>query len=255
MVTPPTDRHRDGFRVMTAATVGAVLVALTCSSSPALGQKPGDIVRNMQSLYKNARTYQGTIKQNVSGNTPQGQAFTFSQTQLVTFNQPNKIHIQINIIGTGAVASMNGTSKTIISDGKTMYQYDPKKQLYSKQAAPPITTPLVGAAQAALFALDLTKAKLVSSVTVGHRNAVVIEVVPDISKVPEAQRAEFLKKVKPVDLTIDATTFYLLRIGPPSKPPIVELSNQVINGSVSGSAFTFTPPPGSKLYTPPAGTK
>ncbi|MCW3098900.1 MAG: Outer rane lipoproteinsorting protein [Chthonomonadaceae bacterium] len=254
MVTPSTDRHRAGFRVMTAATVGAVLIALTCSS-PALGQKPGDIVRNMQSLYKNAKTYHGTIKQDLRGNTQQGQAFTLSQTQVVTFSRPNRIHIHIDVTGTGAAAAMNGTSKTVVSDGKTMYQYDPKKQIYARQAAPATVTPLIGAAQAALFGLDLTKARSVSNVTVGGRSAVVIEVVPDITKVPEARRAEFLKKVKPIDLTIDATTYALLRIGAPSKPPVVELSNQVFNGSVSGSEFTFTPPPGAKLYTPPAGTK
>lgn len=250
MVTPFAVRHGAAFRSLTVATVGVALGALTCSL-PALGQTPGDTVKRMQALYNNANSYTGTMKQSQTGKNQQGQAYSVSQNQVVKFSKPNKFHVQVAMTGTGAAVQVNGTSQTIVSDGKTVYQYDPKNHLYAKQTAPAKTKPLVGVAQFALIDFDLAHAKQLSNVTVNGRKAVVIEVSPDISKVPAEKRAEALKAVKPIDLTIDATSYVLLRVSPPAQPPIVELSNQVFNAAVAGSAFTFTPPAGAKLYTPP----
>ena len=252
MVTIPHDRPRTRFRTVTAPTVGAVVAALACAS-PALCQKPGDVVKNMQTLYKSAHTYQGTIKQNQSGSTPQGQAFTLSQTQAVTFTQPNKIRIQVSVAASGIAAAMNGATKTVISDGTTIYQYDPKKQVYSRQPVSATMTPLIGAARAALIDFDLAGAKMLSKTSVGGHTAAVIEVSPDTSKLTPEQRKTALSQMKPIDLTIDTVSFALLRIGSPHKPAVVELSNQVFNAPINGVQFAFTPPPGAKLYTPPTG--
>ncbi len=253
MVTPFAVRHGAAFRSLTVATVGAALSALTCSL-PAQGETPGDTVKRMQALYNNASSYKGTMKQSQSGKNQQGQPFSVSQKQVVTFSKPNKLHVQADMTATGAAAKANGTSNTIVSDGKTVYEYLPKKQLYAKQPAPPKMKPLVGTSQFALIDFDIANAKQISSVTVNGRRAVVIEVTPDISKVPADKRAEALKSVKPIDLTIDATSYALLRISPPKLPPLVELSDQVFNAPVPGSTFAFTPPAGAKLYTPPPPT-
>lgn len=248
-------------RIPAVLLASVFLIGTAPSVAHADAPKPVDILNRMQSLYKNASSYVGTNKITQSGTiqdrSGKVQPFVSSMTIQIKYKKPNMLYMRGAVQSSGAAARLNGHKTLFVTNGKAAYQTVYATKTYSKvqvRPLPPLTVILVQGALQVNY--DPKSVKMLSTTSVGGRPAYVIQALPDLSKIPPVQRAQI--KIKPFVLTIDKSSYQLLKMIPPTSPSptanvimVIEMSGQTINGSLSDSAFTFVPPPGAKETAPP----
>ena len=99
------------------------LFALFAAPAGAQGNNPAALITKMEDLYKNAKSFQGTITTRQSGKTRDGKTFAVSGTREVRFKAPNEFHDDQRYTGTGAAAKISGQSVLYVGDGKSLYVY------------------------------------------------------------------------------------------------------------------------------------
>jgi outer membrane lipoprotein-sorting protein len=239
--------------------------ALLCLVAPmAHAADPAqDVMRKMGDVYRNAKSFSGSvaIRQNLKG--PDGKPVSVTTDQQIKYKSPNLFAVVMNVHvkqGSGNRA----VSQTIISDGKTLYNWMPAMKQYAKHPAPPaVTFPVLLVNLKLAVVPDPTKpvdgARLVSPTTVQGHSAYVVEIVPTKlpANLPAAQKA--LAKI-PVRLVIDKQNYHLLRVSKSGGGASLEIvfGPQTFNSSIASSAFHFHPPAGAKeappMPTMPGGT-
>lgn len=204
------------------------------------------VLKKMLALYQNARTYHGTITMQQAGAAKDGKQYSLIQIQEISFKRPNLVRVQIKLSGTGAAANVSGQSRLTTSDGKMQYQYIPSQRMYAKGPAQATLPPPFPAT----LKLDMTTAKMLSGTSLDGHSVFMVQAQGALPPNVPADKLAQAKAALTFDFAIDKSNYYLLRFTPGKQKPIV-LSNQSVNGSIADSVFTFVPPAGSKLYTPP----
>jgi outer membrane lipoprotein-sorting protein len=247
MFALPAARIRAGIDCSVRVALPA-LCALFLPGAVHADPQAESILKKMQTLYQTAKTYKGTIKSNQHGKGPDNKPISRNITQEIRYKAPNLFYIRVSISGgTGAGAAGNG-SQTVACDGKNIYQYISTRNQYVKQAAP-ATAPKLGPMG---FNFPLNNAKMLPASSVSGRPVYMIQIErPMPPNVPANQQA----KVKPllkVNLAVDKSNYYLLRISAANGENATDFVDQTVNGSLSDSSFAFVPPAGATLFTPPA---
>ena len=255
-----------GPRPRAAAVGGLLALTLLSLSAPFAdakgpGNDPAGIITRMEDVYKNAKSYQGTISMKQSGKTPDGKPFSMSESRQVRFKAPNQIFDQQQVSGTGAAVKISNRSQTWVGDGKSLYVYVPAQKMYAKRAAPP-TIALTQILARYLPHAPQFSLTMAAAAKVNGRDALVISAKPkvpasfpaSITKEQKAQILERIKKQRPTQIYIDKQNYQLLRLvgGPQDRTDEITFVSQQFNGAVPESAFTFHPPAGAKLFVPPA---
>jgi outer membrane lipoprotein-sorting protein len=204
------------------------------------------VLKKMLALYQNAKTYHGTITMQQGGAAKDGKPYSLTQIQEVSYKSPNMIRVQIKLSGTGAAANVSGQSRLTTADGKSSYQYIPSQKMYMKGPVQPVLPKPFPAT----LKLDMTTAKMLPGSSLDGHSVYMVQAQGVLPPNVPADKLAQAKAALTFDFAIDKSTYYLLQFTPGKQKPIV-LSNQTVNGSIADSAFVFTPPPGSKLYTPP----
>lgn len=249
MFARPAARVRAGrnFSLYHASPVLSALPLLFLPvASHAADTQAQTILKKMLALYQNAKTYHGTITVEQAGAGKDGKSFSVTQVQEISYKSPNLIRVAVKWTGTGAAAGVSARSGVTTVDGKAAYQYIPSQKMYAKgpaQATLPKPFP-------ASLKLDLSTAKMLPGSSADGHPAYLIQAQGELPATVPPDKIAQAKAALTFDFAIDKNTYYLLRFTPPKQKPVV-LSNQTVNGPIAASVFTFTPPPGTKLYTPP----
>jgi outer membrane lipoprotein-sorting protein len=254
-----------GFRTYAAS------IALCASSlivaDAAHAETVADVLKKMADNYTKAKTYQVSITTLQTGKTPQGKAFTVTQTEHLAYASPNKFHKSVKIAGSGAAvagptaaAQLAQRQGEIFSDGKTATMYVPARKQYQRQPVPPsVQLPqlvdllrLVPAASRPGLTLLPTQAN------VHGRAAYIIEIRPvtpkgmkpaDLKKYNEG-----LKQYKQFPrFLIDRQNYSLLQYSllTTGGGAQVDLNSQAFGAPIPESTFVFSPPPGSTEFHAP----
>jgi len=206
------------------------------------------VLKKMQTLYQTAKSYKGTVKSVQSGKTQDGKPYTLTTTQQIRYKLPNMFWVHVSYSGgTGAAASANGTSQTVACDGKMVYQYRSNLNQYVKQPAR-LTPPKLGPAA---INLDLTTAKMLPPSNVAGHAVYIIQVDQPMPASVPADKVAQVKPLLKVNVAIDKSNYYLLRVARPTGEGETDFTDQAVNGSLPDSSFAFVPPAGAKPFTPP----
>ena len=124
-------------------SVGIGTLCLLSANSAFAGESAGNILKKMAENYSKAKSYQVSITTVQSGKTPQGKAFTVTQTEHVQYQSPNLFHKSVKAAGSGAAVTGPFSEQLamrqgeIYSDGKTATMYVPANKMFQKQPVPP----------------------------------------------------------------------------------------------------------------------
>ena len=247
--------------------------SLFVMSTPSRAETAASIVKKMVDVYTKAKSYQVSVVTLQSGKTPDGKAFSVTQTERVQFQSPNRFHKSVKVAGTGAAATGPGAQQLatrqgeIFSDGKTATMYVPSRKMYQKQPIPPTVqiAQLVDLLRLVPPANRPGLTLLPTAATVHGRPAYVIEIKPvtppNLKPADLKKYQDGLKQFKQYPrFMIDKQNYSLLEysLSTTQGNAQVSLMSQVFGGAIPPNAFTFTPPAGSKEYkapaTPPGGT-
>jgi outer membrane lipoprotein-sorting protein len=222
-----------------AGAASALLLAGTLPLAARAADNPQDILKKMQTVYHDAHTYEGAITMKVAGKGQDGNVTTVTNVEQLKYRGPNLFSMQRSVSATGPLAPRFTNMKaTLISDGKTVYNYDLSKKEYMKAAAPAKVS-LERLLERMMPPSDLSKATLLPPTTVQGRPAYVINI-------PIAVTAGG-KEPKAFQYTIDKQNYYALKIvmvGGTSGLEI-DLDGQTVGGNIPASAFVFMPPAGA----------
>jgi len=274
MSTPPAAPIWAG-NVLGSRTVGTSFaigaLSLLIANSAFAAENAGDILKKMAENYTKAKSYQASITTTQSGKTPQGKAFTVTQTEHILYQSPNLFHKSVKATGSGPAMTSQFTEQLatrqgeIYSDGKSATMYVPAKKMYQKQPVPPnvLIAQLVDLLRLVPGSTRPGLALLPTPATVKGRRAYVIELkpVPPPNMKPEDKKKydEGLKAFKQYPrFMIDKQNYNLLEYSMVTSTgtALVDLTSQVFGAPLPASAFTFTPPAGAKEFkAPPPGPR
>jgi outer membrane lipoprotein-sorting protein len=245
-------------RIASALVKAGLLTALAgMSATSAQAQDAKTILKRMEDLYKNAKTFQGTVTVRQQGKDQQGKAVSTTSTQQVRYLGPNKFVMDMKVTATGSIAAAAAKeSRTVTCDGKNVYEYRPAIKQYAKRPIRSSVT-LMELFGALMPNPDMPGISLGAPITERGRAAylVLIKLAPPPNLPPEQkkQAEALLKTMKPVQVVIDKQNFQLLRLtsGNAQGSREVVMEGQQFGGAIPASVFNFTPPPGSKEFVPP----
>jgi outer membrane lipoprotein-sorting protein len=228
-----------------AGAFSALLFAATLPLAARAADNPQDILKKMQAVYHDAHTYEGAITMKVTGKEQDGKVTMVTNVEQLKYKGPNLFAMQRTISASGPLAARFSNMKAaLISDGKTVYNYNPSTKEYMKAPAP-AKVPLEKLMERMMPPSDLTKATLLPPTTVQGRPAYVINI--PIATTPGG------KEPKAFQYTIDRQNYLALKIvmvGGTSGLEI-DLDGQTVGSSIPASAFVFTPPAGAVEKKPP----
>ncbi len=221
-----------------------------------------DVVKKMEAVYAGAKSFDGVVTINQVGTPLAGKPSSNTIVQKIKFRAPNMFQVQMSATATGANAAKAASfGRTISSDGKTLYDYSPSLKQYRKSPAPPTVSlmqlfrQLMPNPNAPGLTLTPASATGHAVYTVQIKPMAPATFPPTITAEQKARYLEQIKAAKPVQYTIDKQNYHLLKIYQPGTRSNItfDFSQQNVNAAVAPTAFAFTPPAGSKEFTPPPG--
>ncbi len=247
--------------VRKALTVAGAAAAVFAFGQPVnAAEDPGAILTKMARNYQSAKAYSATIITKQKGKTKDGKSFSLTKTQSIKFKAPNLVSVSVVFTGEGAAAGQVAqNNQLVVADGKILTAYSPMRKVYMKK--PDLPTVSVMDLLEILKRLPLAGGKNVSmlaATTVNGRSAYVIEIRPmmpaNLTPDQQAKWKEAAAKANPLHLIVDKQNYLLLKITESATLGSVDvaLNDQLLNGVIPNSAFTFTPPAGSKEVVQPA---
>jgi len=184
------------------------------------GMSAEEIAKKMQEKYESIKDMKGTITVTTEFNGEK-------QTQTICFvmKMPDKHRSE-------------DENTIVVSNGKTMWIYDKKKNEVIKMELPKVERPEFDYGELVKAMLEENDVKLIGTEKVSDRDCYVIEVIP--------KNETYYTKQK---LWIDKEFWYPLKIEIISEKfrSTIEYQNVEFNTGVSDSEFEFTPPEGAKI--------
>ncbi len=265
-------------RMVRFLSVVATAVMLTCAASrvgAGSGPSAEQILKNMENVTKNAKSYQmkvnATVKVTMSGggaaNAPSGGGMNMNTTMNMAMVKPNKMRME------SKNSQMPGANMTVVSNGKTLWTYNGMLNQYTEKPAPADLTKM-NLSQGGGFInpnQDITKnlksAKLIGSAKVGNVDAYVIEAVisvPQMGPMGGGQGIPFKMWIGKKDNMLYKFSANMTNTmpvpqppnqgGAPSKPQTMTMKLSIegtvsdikLNTPIPDSVFTFKPPAGAK---------
>jgi len=249
---------RSASIVRRALLVAAALLCAGGSAAVAADQTQ-DVMRKMGDVYRNAKSFSGsvTIRQNLKG--PDGKPASVKTDQQVKYKSPNLFAVVIKINVKQGTGKNQSVAQTLISDGKTLYNWLPARKQYMKHPSPPsVPFPLLLQNIKLAIIPDPTHpvegARMVSPTTLQGHSAYVVEIVTPANKLPAGMPpAQKAMALVPVHLMIDKQNYHLLRVSKSGGGMSLQIDfgPQTVNGAIPQSAFTFHPPAGAKEAVQP----
>ena len=245
---------------------GAFLSLFCLLCVPPAGAKGPDndataLITKMENLYKNAKSFQGTITMRRSGKTHVGKSLSLVGTREVRFKAPNEVYDDQHYTGTGEATRMSAQSVFYVGDGRSLYVYTPALRQYVKRPASPTVTlwQIMGRYMIIQSRCTLSMG---GAAKVNGRDAYIVIAKAKIPtkfpvNVKEADKPKIIdaiKRQRPTQVFIDKHNYQLLRVagGTDTTSDEINFVSQALNGQIADSVFTFHIPAGAKLYAPPA---
>lgn len=236
------------------------LCLISAFASAAMAQDGKQIVQKMEQRYMKMKSIEmkATANIKVTGMTNMDQKVSFE----MAYTKPNKAVIK---------SSMQGMSRELYSDGKTMYSYMPSQKTYQKAAAPPNLAALGGSPNdpaALIFSLMSgnltkdpdTKFKFVRSAKVGARDVHVVEISPKRNNANvNASVLMFIGKADNLVHRVEMTQSVKMQ-GQGNQPPtemkmngFADLQYVSVDKAIAPARFAFKPPKDAKEATGQGG--
>jgi outer membrane lipoprotein-sorting protein len=257
----PRATQGDLMSVRKSLSAGCAAVVLSSLAGAAFAaDDPGAIMTKMARNYQNAKAYSAVIVTVQKGKTKDGKQFSITKTQNIKFKAPNLVKVAVTFTGTGAAAGqVTQGNQTVVADGKILNAYSPVKNVYMKK--PDLPTVNVTDLLDILKRLPIQGGKNVSVLaptSMDGRACFVIEIRPmmpaNLTPDQQAQWKAAAAKANPLHLIIDKQNYLLRKITEVASlgSVDVDLKDQLLNGVIPNSEFSFVPPAGAKEVTQPA---
>ncbi len=245
-----------------SAFVAASLALTLLSTLPSAASADGkEILTKTLALYKNAKSFQGTVIVKEIGSGKNGKQVVITRTERIQYQSPNKFHVEANSVASGLdtaqIQQLQAGNLKIFCDGKQTIIYSPLQNKFAKRPAPPaITLFQISEVLLKLQAINISSVKMLpNGGTVQGRPVVMIEsVLPPLPKTatPEEQKKlnDYLKTIKQSPrFSVDKEKNTLLNITQSiaGLSLQIDFTSQLFNPALPPSSFQFAAPKGATV--------
>lgn len=241
----------------------SLILANLARAGDAPGSDPKAILKQTETIYKNAKTYHGILTLVEAGKDRKGAEFTYKTTQELWYATPNRLLLRITSEGSGSAQKVPHLNLVKASDGKILTVFDGARNQYYHRAALAATN-VYHIFERAMPNADAPGLTLLPPADVQGRAAYLVQTALKTPMAPasgptleQARKMELLRSAMPPCYAIDKQNSLLLQVTSKAGTvtQTVTLENQQVNAALSSDALIFSLPPGTIQIAPPGSAQ